>query len=362
MNDPFERERSVAIRAVREAARLCRAVAREISPEVLDKQDRSPVTVADFGSQALICRALAEAFPDDPVIAEEDADALRRGENASILDQVLKHVRAARAEALDQDDGHEGTSTASAISGEEVCHWIDRGRTGGYRVRFWTLDPIDGTKGFLRGEQYAVALALVLEGQVTVAALACPNLPVEIEPARGGELRGAIFFAVRGRGAHVVAGESTRGAESGAAPQPEPVPRPVRVSSRDDPALARFCESVESGHSAHGDAAAVAARLGMTGPPLRMDSQAKYAVVARGEADIYLRLPTRADYREKIWDHAAGALIVAEAGGVVTDIAGRPLEFHHGRELAGNRGLVVTNGQVHQRVLEAVRALGMVEH
>ena len=84
-------------------------------------------------------------------------------------------------------------------------------------------------------------------------------------------------------------------------------------------------------------------RLGINTTPLRMDSQAKYAVVARGEADIYLRLPTRADYREKIWDHAAGALIVAEAGGAVTDIHGRLLEFHHGRELIANRGVVVSN-------------------
>ena len=98
--------------------------------------------------------------------------------------------------------------------------------------------------------------------------------------------------------------------------------------------------------------------MGITAPPLRMDSQAKYAVVARGEADIYLRLPTRADYREKIWDHAAGALIVTEAGGVVTDISGRPLEFHHGRELASNRGVIVTNGRLHARVIEALRSLG----
>ena len=82
-------------------------------------------------------------------------------------------------------------------------------------------------------------------------------------------------------------------------------------------------------------------------------------VVARGEADIYLRLPTRADYREKIWDHAAGALIVTEAGGVVTDISGRPLEFHHGRELANNRGVIVTNGPLHSRVIEAIQSLGI---
>ena len=90
-----------------------------------------------------------------------------------------------------------------------------------------------------------------------------------------------------------------------------------------------------------------------------MDSQAKYGVVARGEAEIYLRMPTRADYREKIWDHAAGALIVEEAGGTVTDVAGRPLEFHHGRELAANRGVIVTNGRLHARVLEALDQLDL---
>src|SRR5205085_2886417 len=98
MNRPYERERDVTIRAVREAARLCRTVRGEISPEVLAKKDKSPVTVADFGSQALICRTLAEAFPGDPVIAEEDSVELRQAENAAILDQVLRHVRAVCAE------------------------------------------------------------------------------------------------------------------------------------------------------------------------------------------------------------------------------------------------------------------------
>ena len=74
---------------------------------------------------------------------------------------------------------------------------------------------------------------------------------------------------------------------------------------------ARFCESVESGHSSHGHSAQIAARLGISLDPVRLDSQAKYAVVGRGEADIYLRLPTRPGYVERIWDHAAGAIFVA---------------------------------------------------
>ncbi len=345
MTSSYKHEQEVAIDAVRLAARLCRAVAAELSPEVLAKKDKSPVTVADFGSQALICRALAEAFPEDPIIAEEDAAELRQPENAPILDQVLRHVRAV------------GVDTGDRLTADEVCRWIDRGGTSQYCDRFWTIDPIDGTKGFLRGEQYAVALALIVEGQIVVGALACPNLSaIAIEgetTARPGA--GSIFFAVRGQGALVLADDP------GTDANPTASPSPIHVSDRDDPSAVRFCESVESGHSAHGDAAAIAGRLGMTAPPLRMDSQAKYAVVARGEADIYLRLPTRADYQEKIWDHAAGALIVAEAGGVVSDIHGRPLEFHHGRELTVNRGVIVTNGRLQQRVLDALRALGIAD-
>jgi HAL2 family 3'(2'),5'-bisphosphate nucleotidase len=345
MSRLYEREQTVAIQAVHEAARLCRAVASRISPEVLAKKDKSPVTVADFGSQALICRALTEAFPNDPVIAEEDALELRSPENAGILAQVVRHVCAVRSEAA--------VGGGAMIDLDEVCRWIDHGGGSQYSTRFWTLDPIDGTKGFLRAGQYAIALALIVDGHVAVAALACPNLSVRpgISPKGDGAPEGTIFHAVSGQGAYVVA-------DAGAGTV-EPAPARLSVSRRDEPADARFCESVESAHSAQGDAAVIAARLGITAPPLRMDSQAKYAVVARGEADIYLRLPTRADYREKIWDHAAGSLIVAEAGGVVTDVAGRPLEFNHGRELTANRGVIVTNGPLHARVIEAVRASGL---
>src|SRR3954465_1015428 len=115
-----QREQEVAIRAVREAAGLCRTVRRQIAPDVLDKADLSPVTVADFGSQALICRALAEAFPADPVIAEEDAADLPRPGREGLLVEVLKHVRVA----------HPGAGP------DDVCRWIDHGGTRAYSGRF----------------------------------------------------------------------------------------------------------------------------------------------------------------------------------------------------------------------------------
>ena len=337
MKPHYERERSEAIDALRQATRLCQSVRAALKPEVLDKKDKSPVTVADFGSQALICRALGIAFPDDPIIAEEDAAELAEPKNAAILDEVVAQVRAL---GLDPD------RESSAVM---VCDWINRGGSKRYCDRFWTVDPIDGTKGFLRNEQYAVALALIVEGQVTVAALSCPNLA--FNTAFPNRERGVIFAGVRGHGAIAVP------LEQGAGSRLEVVP--VQVSPKTDPAELRFCESVESAHSAHGDAAAIAERLGIVAAPVRMDSQAKYGIVARGEAEIYLRIPTRADYREKIWDHAAGALVVEEAGGTVTDIMGRPLDFRHGRELSANRGVIVSNGRAHTSVLGALRDLGL---
>ncbi len=325
----YQYERDIAVAAVREAARLCQVVQAQIAPGVIKKKDRSPVTVADFGSQALVCRMLKEAFPDDPIIAEEDATTLRQPDQASICEQVTRHVQALRPDAAP----------------EAVLDWIDYGNAQVYSERFWTLDPIDGTKGFLRGQQYAVALALIVEGHVQVAALACPNLPAQLD-APGGEA-GSIYTAIRGRSTLRLALNGGGEAEA------------VHVSTLKGTAQARLCESVESGHSSHSDAAAVAERLGITAAPARLDSQAKYAVVARGDADIYLRLPTRPGYVEKIWDHAAGMLVVTEAGGVVTDVAGTPLEFSHGPLLQNNRGVVVSNGPLHADVLAALHAVGV---
>ena len=273
MSRRYEREREVAIQAVREAARLCRAVAAEISPEVLAKKDKSPVTVADFGSQALICRTLAEAFPDDPVIAEEDSAELRRPENAAILEQVLRHVRGPI-----RTDGAGGARSTPARSAD--------GSTGAARASTATGSGRSTRSTAPRGSSAASSTPLRWRSSSTGRSRSRRWRVRTCRCTAGAEPRGSRrhLHAVRGEGAFVVPLEQR--AEAGTRRS-----APIRVSDRDDPAAVRFCESVESGHSAQGDAAAIAARLGITAPPLRMDSQAKYAVVARGEAEIYLRLP-----------------------------------------------------------------------
>lgn len=86
-----------------------------------------------------------------------------------------------------------------------------------------------------------------------------------------------------------------------------------------------------------------------------MDSQAKYCALARGDGGAYLRMPVGTGYREKIWDHASGALLVEEAGGVITDSRGEPLDFGLGRTLGENFGVVAAGRATHSRVIAAVR-------
>jgi len=321
----LQKERLVAIGAVRAAARVCRAVQQDlVNAETLQKKDKSPVTVADFASQAIVCQRLQDAFPADAVVGEEDARALRDADQEALRASVTRHVNAEVDRAADS---------------ERVLAWIDRGCGEASSDRFWTLDPIDGTKGFLRAEQYAVALALIEGGEVVLGVLGCPNLP----DGRGGY--GALFSATRGEQARVLRlwDDADTGGE------------PIRVATLASAAEARFCESVESGHSDQGESARIARLLGISAPPYRIDSQCKYGVVARGDASIYLRMPTRGDYREKVWDHAAGKLVVEAAGGRVTDVNGEPLDFRRGRTLEHNRGVVATNGTIHDEVLQAVR-------
>jgi 3'(2'), 5'-bisphosphate nucleotidase len=321
----YETEKQVAIAAALEAGKLCESVRREISPQAIEKKDKSPVTIADFGSQALICRALEQAFPEDAIVGEEDAAELRTPEMADPLAQVTQYVGA----------------IAPGATSDQIIHWIDRGN-GEAQQRFWTLDPIDGTKGFLRGDQYAVALALIEHGIVQVGVMVCPAMPLNLDNPEEG--MGVIFVAVRGQGAEMM---PMAGGEL----------RPIKVVSTDNPKGLRFVGSVESAHGDQSRQAAVAQAVGFTEPPLPMDSQAKYGAVASGQAALYLRLPSpkSPDYREKIWDHAAGAIVVEEAGGRVTDMFGQSLDFSKGAKLIDNQGIVVSNGIIHDKVIEALK-------
>jgi HAL2 family 3'(2'),5'-bisphosphate nucleotidase len=319
---PYQKELETAIHAVRKAGLVCRKVAQDIEQvKAVVKEDRSPVTLADFAGQAVISQIVQAAFPTDPIVGEETPEALE--ENPDFGRQVLKLA---------------GPEAGFSVLSEVVEAVAYCNRDTDFKKRYWTLDPIDGTKGFLRGDQYALALALIEDGNVVLGVLGCPRFcNADTHPDNSG----CMFYAVKGTGAKMFPLQSG----------PE---QPVTVDSVTDSSNARICESFEAAHASHDSHSKISTSLGIAAAPLRMDSQVKYAAVARGDASIYLRLPRKRTYREKIWDHAAGAIIVEEAGGKVTDFSGLPIDFSVGKLLHNNRGIVATNGHLHQKVLEAI--------
>jgi HAL2 family 3'(2'),5'-bisphosphate nucleotidase len=318
-----------AIEVVREAAQLARSVQQELVTPAIVKGDRSPVTVGDFAVQALIARRLAEWLPGAALVGEESADVLQLEEGVETLDQVTRFVRRVLPDATQ----------------EEVCGLIDRG-IGEPPSEFWTLDPIDGTKGFLRRDQYAVAFAKVERGSVTIGILGCPELENGRRPAPGGS--GSLILAVKDRGCWW---QSISGPGDW---------QPLHVSDRSDATSARILRSVEKAHTNVDEIGRLAEHLGIAAAPVPLDSQAKYAVLAAGGGDVLLRLisPKAPNYQEKIWDQAAGSLVITEAGGKITDLDGKQLDFSHGRSLKMNRGILATNGPLHEALLAGLRVIG----
>ena len=308
----------IPCQAVITAATLCESVRKDmVELPAMTKSDRSPVTIADYGSQAIICKTLSQTFPKDSVVAEEDAQDLRLFKNKAQRRKITNYVQSAL-----------GDDESSKIHEEDVLKWIDHGN-GNPSVdrRFWTLDPIDGTKGYLRGDQYAICLALIEGGEVKIGIVACPALDLD------GTV-GHLFVAEKGKGAW-------------------------RKTLKDDnlplkrihvnPNVESLIQSFEASHGNHASQQAVAKAIGIDTVML-MDSQAKYSMVASGEAALYLRLSS---YAENIWDHAAGVILVEEAGGKVTDRNGKALRFTTARMIE-NSGVVVTNGALHDKVLSAL--------
>ena len=318
-----------ALTAVQQAALLAREIQEEMVSPAITKDDRSPVTVADFAAQAVVGYYLERRFENLSLVGEENADVLRTPEGAETLEKITGFVR----------------RVLPGTSREQVLAYIDRG-TGRVRDRYWTLDPVDGTKGFLRGAQYAVALGYVEDGRVQIGVLGCPNLDWKFQGVGQGD--GALMAAARGEGSWVTGLQDS--------PAHQTFER-LQVSEVSNPGQARLLRSFESGHTNVSQIDDFAGALGVQAEPVRMDSQAKYAMLAAGDGEIYLRLlsPGREEYREKVWDQAAGSLLVEEAGGKVTDLDGKALDFSLGRRLVKNRGICATNGVMHQAALQALK-------
>jgi 3'(2'), 5'-bisphosphate nucleotidase len=291
----------------------------------MDKGAAGPATVADLAGQVAAIRALRSAEgPRCRIMAEESLDEVDRLGGDALVERVVRAL---------QDAG-------LALSRDEVRDTLAAGiDAGGADGECWALDPLDGTKGYLRGGQFAIAVGLLRDGVPVAGAVAAPRLAVRSTDAGAG----VVFLAAAGQGAWQ---EELLAASGGAR-----TPVRARPWSRGD--AIRLGGSVERAHSASDALEAAASALGPV-VPVRVDSQAKYALVARGDADAYVRRSPSPGYRECAWDHVAGALVAREAGCTVTDVHGRPMDFGGGRRLAASEGVLCAAPGLHAALLAAL--------
>ena len=265
MNLQVELARAIELARIAgaEAMRMQRA-----GIEVEMKPGDEPVTAADRRASELIVAGLASSFPDDPIISEELTPA--------------------------------------------------PGALGAPRL--WLVDPIDGTKDFIRGEDgYAVMIGLVCDGR--------PVLGVVYQPVID-----RLFYAT----------------PDGALMTHEGVTTPLAVSSV---AAAADVRLVASRSNRSPDLDRVKLQLGIANELNLGSVGVKLCVIAAGARDLYVNPAAKT----KAWDTCAPEAILVQAGGRLSDLFGNPIDYT--KELAHRRGLVASNGLVHDEVVAKLTPL-----
>ncbi|MDZ4697187.1 MAG: 3'(2'),5'-bisphosphate nucleotidase CysQ [Deltaproteobacteria bacterium] len=240
------------------------------------KSENEPVTEADRLASALIVSALCDAFPDDSVLSEELPD--------------------------------------------------DGSRLGQRRV--WMVDPIDGTKDFIRGDLgYAVMIGLCIDGRPRIGIVAQP--PTRITYA------GFID-------------DNERVAWQQEADQPRVPLVPSKISETGQIRLAASKSHRGPEIDAVRAALGIKDELNIGGVGMKM------SLVANGTCDLYVYPGDKT----RLWDSCAPEAILTAAGGRVSDLAGNLLRYDE-PELFNKRGIIASNGPLHPRVVEALAAAGV---
>ncbi len=264
--------------------------------------------MADICAEVVINERLRKAFPNDCIIGEEDETDCSEALLASLQQHIPSLTSKQQLESILQSPQPDASST-----------------------RYWAVDPIDGTKGYIRGDQYAVCIALVDGASLysVLAALGCPNL-----------MGGVVLIAIRDFGVFRAAlGEDFSQLESIS-----------EAENCDSLQKAHFTGAFESAHTKSTELAQLMEACSNTLPLLKIDSQCKYALLALGTAQVYYRrhasgkgiVLDAAEYIEAIWDNAPGVLFVEEAGGLVTDFAGNRLTFPPAKHFKVVGGIVAS--------------------
>ena len=306
----FNKELSLAIKLVKKASKITEWFRKE---KVLSfkKEDESPVTLADFASQTFIISKIKELFPEDQIIAEEDSGAFI---NLNVEDIIKKCYNSLNL--VFEDNFKDTLNYRGSIS-----------------KRQWTIDPIDGTKGFQKHLAYAIGIGFMVQSEPTVCAISVPNY---------NERNLTIFSAEKNYGAKVSYGDQNFNL--------------IKVSENKTIKNFRMC------HSLHYDKPWVmnfARSLGITSF-VQMDSMAKFCKVADSTADLYIK-PLNIN-RSFTWDFLPGDLLVKEAGGIITDLNGNSIKYLNENCIITAPGLIASNGVLHKNILNTLKTSNIIKN
>ena len=218
------------------------------APEVSLKEDRSPLTAADLASHRVLVEGLSALTPEVPVLSEESA----------------------------------------SIPWEERRTWD----------RFWLVDPLDGTKEFIRRNgEFTVNVAWIEHGQPTLGVVGVP-------------VQGRIFFGGPAGAYEKKLGENAARPFSTGTYQPSDRLRVVASRSHPSPAVEEFLERLDNPKR------------------IAVGSSLKLILVALGEADLYPRLGPTME-----WDIGAAQAVLAAAGGLIHTVDKEPLTYNKENQL-----------------------------
>ncbi|KAK4485160.1 hypothetical protein RD792_007773 [Penstemon davidsonii] len=380
---PFAEEKAkyyehlqAAVDVVERACRLCVDVKKSLfsgDGNIIKKIDQTPVTIADFGVQALVSLEMSKHFPSIPLVAEEDSAFLREN---NLVDAVVKVVTGKL------------TIRDKEISEDDILKAIDRGGKdaslfGPKPATYWILDPIDGTRGFVKGGEalYVVGLALVVEGEIVLGVMGCPNwqdehsdsVTTEVPRDENTVSRSGILMI-----SHVGCGTWRKSLWDAQTRNSEMVHNwtrclvdglhqvceariciPESITWDSLPLSTQFNATIDADHVGENQILLLPTCCGRMSSSFvcLLYSLCKYLMVASGRASVFI-LRTRSERIIKVWDHAVGVICIHEAGGKITDWKGSQLDFAadqvERRVLLPSGGILATNDSLHNEILEII--------
>lgn len=300
---PYYEELRLAIDIVNTASEITEWF-RRFGFQSYQKEDGSPVTVADYATQIYIINRITEKFPNDQIIAEED--------DISLISDITKSSINSCYEALN--------------IGDKIN--IENALIKDYKhsKRQWTVDPIDGTKGYQKGLFYAIGIGFMINSNPKICSIAVPNYSKLVK---------AIFIAEKDQGSKFSIDNSEF--------------KPIKVSEQSILKEAKMCQSLHYNKPWVID---FANHVEITNF-VQIDSMAKFCKVADGTADFYIKPMNKS--RSYAWDFLPGTLLVKEAGGSITDLRGNAIKFKNNKCIVSAPGLIASNSLIHNDIIANIK-------